>query len=137
MKCVLVCVDQSPESAGAAVVNAAIVAFARSLVGSELHVLYVADPEPDFVAHEVDTPEQRDVLAADLRERHTAIETLTRSLRADGLRASPHVVRGRVAEAILETAKKIDADAIVVGSNGHNRMRSLLLGSVTDALLRR
>lgn len=47
------------------------------------------------------------------------------------------VLHGRPADAIAEHAEKRRARMIVVGSEGHSQVGSLLLGSTTDRLLRR
>jgi nucleotide-binding universal stress UspA family protein len=45
------------------------------------------------------------------------------------------VRNGGVASAILDVADELDAEAIVVGSRGLTGVKSLLLGSVSHALL--
>lgn len=40
------------------------------------------------------------------------------------------------AEAILQSARESDAEAIVVGSRGHSGLRAKLLGSTSDAVLK-
>jgi nucleotide-binding universal stress UspA family protein len=57
--------------------------------------------------------------------------------RAAGLDATPSTaaVETTVAEAILAQADRIDADAIVIGSRGLTGVKSLLLGSVSNAVV--
>jgi nucleotide-binding universal stress UspA family protein len=45
------------------------------------------------------------------------------------------VVSGRPATVIVDEARRIDADVVVVGSRGHGRIAALLLGSVSAALV--
>jgi nucleotide-binding universal stress UspA family protein len=54
-----------------------------------------------------------------------------------GIEASARVVSraGSIAEAILQEAADVDATAIVIGSRGLTGVRSLLLGSVSHAVL--
>ena len=54
-----------------------------------------------------------------------------------GLQATPDTVSQRfsIAEAIMEHADRHDADAIVLGSRGLTGIRSLLLGSVSHAIV--
>jgi nucleotide-binding universal stress UspA family protein len=42
-----------------------------------------------------------------------------------------HIVRGSAQEMILETAKNINADLIIIGSRGRTALSSFLLGSVS------
>ena len=58
--------------------------------------------------------------------------------RAAGLQAEAHVARRRdsTASAILQEASAVDADLVVVGNRGFSPVKSMLLGSVSRAVLR-
>ena len=49
-----------------------------------------------------------------------------------GLEVKRHIVRGRAATAIIETASKVEADLIVTGSRGRGQLATMLLGSVAN-----
>lgn len=56
---------------------------------------------------------------------------------AAGLQATPRtaVARGRIADTLLYEAAELEVDAVVMGSRGLGGVRSLLLGSVSNAVL--
>lgn len=59
------------------------------------------------------------------------------STREQGVDSKAKVVEAEnVAEAILNTAKKVGADAIVISTHGRGGFRRWLLGSVTERVLR-
>ncbi|MCW2968490.1 MAG: universal stress protein [Solirubrobacteraceae bacterium] len=68
--------------------------------------------------------------------RDRANEGVERARRA-GLNAQPRTSSGRgtIAETILLAADEVDANAVVLGSRGLTGVKSLLLGSVSHALL--
>ena len=66
------------------------------------------------------------------------LEQLTAELEQEGFDASLYInsdVGARPAHEIVETARRQDADLIVVGSQGHSLIGGLLLGSVAYRLL--
>jgi nucleotide-binding universal stress UspA family protein len=44
---------------------------------------------------------------------------------------------GNVAEEIVESAKDLEADLIVMGSRGHSVLRRAIEGSISDVVIRR
>lgn len=63
----------------------------------------------------------------------STIDEAEASIRAAGVTVEPHMVQKPAAEALLDVAKEIDADLIVVGSQGMSGARRLL-GSVPNKI---
>jgi len=53
----------------------------------------------------------------------------------DEINVSGEVLFGSPESRIVETAEKMSADLIIVGSHGYNRWERLLLGSVSDSVV--
>lgn len=54
-----------------------------------------------------------------------------------GLEAKLHEPLGNVVDEILECARTLKIDGIVMGRHGHGAMYNLLVGSVTEGVLKR
>jgi nucleotide-binding universal stress UspA family protein len=133
---VLVCVDFSEATER---VLAAAINLAQS-TGLTVRVVHVAAGEAELAgydkeAFEAATPDKR---AGQLRDEHGRLQELTDRLAAAGVSAAePALVMGHTAEQIERLAGEFGADLVMVGSHGHGGLHHLLVGSVTEDLLRR
>ncbi|MEI7593979.1 MAG: universal stress protein [Actinomycetes bacterium] len=131
----LVCVDFS--DASDRVITAAVrLAASTNLT---LRVIHVAASESELAGYdnesfEATTPDKR---AGALRDEHATLEAITDRLRTAGIDAAdPAIVMGHTAKEIVRLAHDSDAELIMVGSHGHGGIHHLLVGSVTEDLLR-
>jgi nucleotide-binding universal stress UspA family protein len=58
------------------------------------------------------------------------------SLTNTGSLAVAHEREGAVVEEVLKTAREVSADLIVMGTHGHGSVYNLLVGSVTEGILK-
>jgi nucleotide-binding universal stress UspA family protein len=65
-----------------------------------------------------------------------ALETATAIARAAGVPFEVHRVEGEVVESILACAEEVKADILVAGALGRSRLARLVLGSITEKLVR-
>jgi len=105
--------------------------------GAPLIVLHAAAPEPDFVGYEVGPQYVRDQRAGQLRKEHHALGEIGEALRARGLDVKVQLQAGPTVETVLASAAQADAELIVIGAHRHGRAHRLLLGSVSEGLLRK
>ena len=127
----LIAIDGSTESAQA-VETAASLAWPD---GSRLEVLTVLPTDAELsggpwsvgVAY-VPIEDLRDRLEA---ERRRALDEATGRLRRPGLDVVARLGRGRAASVIVDTARQMGADLIVLGARGHGVIAGALLGSVS------
>jgi nucleotide-binding universal stress UspA family protein len=116
-----------------------ILAAAARLGGalrSPVCLLHVAAPDPDFLGYQTGPQVVRDQVARHWHEEHRQLQAFAEKLKAGGLEATALLIQGATAEKIIEEATRVGAEMIIVGSHGHGALRHVLLGSVSEAIVR-
>ena len=105
---------------------------------SELHVVYVGRL-PNFLMNDPDIMGFYRKLYDDVqRESLEILWRLTWEVKtAGGTVAGAHLRMGNVAEEIVESAKDLEADLIVMGSRNHSGLRRAIEGSTSDVVVHR
>jgi nucleotide-binding universal stress UspA family protein len=135
---VLLCYDGSTDA------KSAIDRAGRLLTSAPAIVLSVWEPFIDVLARvglgmtaipPLDDPQAVD--AASERNARELAEAGAKRAREAGLAAAPRTAErdGTLAAAILDVADEVEADVIVLGTRGLSGVKSLLLGSVSHAVL--
>jgi nucleotide-binding universal stress UspA family protein len=65
------------------------------------------------------------------------LETMAERLRRDGIRATGSTVEGDEVDGIVGEGRRIKADMIIVGSPGHGSLFHLLVGSVSEGVVKK
>ncbi|MBN2703396.1 MAG: universal stress protein [Pontiellaceae bacterium] len=79
----------------------------------------------------------RDLCANELKKEHSALLSISAHLRSLGIDTRAILLKGRPAELILRKAEDLEADIVLMGSHGHGVFRKALLGSISEAVMRR
>jgi nucleotide-binding universal stress UspA family protein len=131
-KHILIPVDGSPVAQKAA---EKAVGLAQAF-GSDVTLIYVIDPFPFTGLGSDFGYGQAEYLSAASAEADSATHAAQQVLRAGGVRAETLVVNAHSTwRGILDTATKVGADLIVMGSHGRHGLEKLVLGSVTQRVL--
>lgn len=105
--------------------------------GSELLLLHVAAPEPEFVGYETGPASVRQAVAHQLSAQHQQLQSLRQTMSAQGVKVTALLIQGYVTEKILAEAERWPADLIIMGSHGHGGLHHVLMGSVAEGVLRK
>jgi nucleotide-binding universal stress UspA family protein len=106
-------------------------------LAARITLLHVAPPDPAFVGYEAGPQSVRDNVAKQLHEEHKRLQAVEKQCAQRGLSVTALLVQGFPSEKILSECERMQADLIVMGSHGHGMLRHLLVGSVTDGVLRK
>lgn len=98
---------------------------------AKLNVIYVS---PDYLIRKMRIEEEKEKAAKALRER--AEDKLDDFLRGFILKETGRVEEGEPASGIVSFAEREDVDLIVMGARGLGFIQGMLIGSVTDAVLK-
>ena len=102
--------------------------------GARVVLLFISEPEPDFVGFEPGPMAVRQTVAHDLRAEHQKVEDLKASCGLPDVLALH--IQGPAVEKILSVAAEQKAGLIAMGSHGHGALYELLVGSVTAGVLK-
>lgn len=105
--------------------------------GAKIWVLHVADPEPDFVGYEPGPQYIRDIKAEEYREEHHNLQEICKNFISEDVKAEALLIQGSPVETVMEEARKLKIDLLVVGTHKHSFLHNLLQESVSMELLKK
>jgi nucleotide-binding universal stress UspA family protein len=100
--------------------------------GSNLTVLTVI---PELYLTELSDLDRKRIMDALTEETSISMEKIRSTLAAKSVESKTITRQGMPAEKILETAKKMKVDLVVVGSHGRHGAKKFLLGSVSSKIV--
>lgn len=104
---------------------------------AKLCLVHVEPPDPSFVGYEAGPQTVRDAVAEEFREEHRKLHALQKEVEAQGVATTSQFIQGPTIEKILEEVDEQEADLLVMGSHGHGALHHLLVGSVSEGVLRK
>jgi MFS family permease len=118
------------------VTSEAVLSHARTLAkadGSEIVLLQVANSAAEIFNDPAIAAD--DILAVESADK-TYMETLLARLKSEGVNASVEIREGPISETILSVAQEMKVDMIAMSTHGRTGMQKLLMGSVTEWMIK-
>jgi len=104
--------------------------------GAKVWLIHVSAPDPDFVGYEPGPQYIRDSRAEELKDEHRRLQDLRKTFLSENLRSEALSIQGSTVETVLEEAKKLNSDLLIVGTHKYGFMESFFLESVSLELFR-
>lgn len=105
--------------------------------GSKVWVVHVAEPDPDFVGYEPGPQYIRDFKAEDLRDVHRNLQTICKTFLGEEVTYEALLIQGSTVETVLEEARKLESDLLIVGTHKYSFLHNLLQERVSLKLLKK
>lgn len=104
-------------------------------LGAELHLVH-AYAMPFGVTFPYDVVVSQEVLNDVRNEATRRVQAICKRVESGGLACKAHVLGSAPVDAILDTARDVDARMIVMGTRGLTGIKHALLGSVAERVVR-
>ncbi|MDZ4401499.1 universal stress protein [Prosthecobacter sp.] len=99
--------------------------------GSDIVLMHVVPPEPLVVDFEPPA-----VPPDIFKERQRALLAMRDSLMEQGVNATAQLFGGLLLETVLAQIRQLNPDVIIMGSHGHGALYHLIVGSVTEGIIK-
>lgn len=108
--------------------------MAKAFSGS-IYLVHVEQPIKDSSGRDHGDPVAE--MTHDYPDETAKLNTLAGRIRDDGIETHAIFIKGVPSLSILEVAEKISAELIIIGTHGHGIITGLLLGGVSQAIIKK
>ena len=108
--------------------------MAKAFSGS-IYLVHVEQPIKDSSGRDHGDPV--DEMTNDYPDETAKLNALAQRIRDDGIETHAIFIAGVPSLSILEVAQKVNAELIVMGTHGHGVVTGLLLGGVSQAIIKK
>lgn len=99
-------------------------------------MVHVAAPDPDFAGFDAGPQYIRDMRADELRDEHKELQQIRDMFIDKNIESDALLIQGSTVETVLQEAKKLKADILIVGTHKHSFFYNLFAESVSVELFK-
>lgn len=110
--------------------------FIAEKTKAKIILIHVVEPEPEFVGYETGPQTVRNDVACEFHEKHKMLQNEAKHFKQAGIEVTPLLIQGPTSDVILKEAHKFNADMIIIGSHGHGALLHLIMGSVSQDIVK-
>lgn len=113
------------------------IAQAKLVPDSEIHLIHVVTLDIGVIVSETGFTYLPELQENALKEETEEVEELKKLIENDGLRCHLIVKQGIPSDVIIQEAKDLNIDLIVIGSLGHHFLYNMFIGSVATEVIKK
>lgn len=106
-----------------------------SAFNARIWLIHVTETEPEFIGYQSGPKYIRQGRANEIREEHVHLQQIAHQLRNRNIETEPLLLQGDPADLILQKARNLKCDLIIIGKHGSGGVFDVLLGSVSKQVL--
>lgn len=103
---------------------------------AKICLLHVVEDDLDFLGYEQDSQDASDHGSQEFSQEHKGLQKEVDELRKSGIDTKGLLAQGSVVDVILQKAKQLGIEIIIVGTHGHGGVHHMIFGSVSEGVLR-
>jgi nucleotide-binding universal stress UspA family protein len=100
-------------------------------------VLHVAASNPIFPGPDAEPVMTQTYINEELAREKEELQAITEHIKKQGVDADSVLLQGSIIDTIIEEAKELHADMIVMGKESHGLLYRTLLGTTSEGVIRR
>ena len=100
-------------------------------------VLHVAPPNPIFPGPDSEPITIQSYVEEELEREKDELQAITEHIQKQGIEAESVLLQGSIIDTIIDEAKNLNADMIVMGKESHGLLYRTLLGTTSEGVIRR
>ena len=104
---------------------------------SSITVLHVAPPSPIFPGPDAEPIMMQTYVNEELQREKEELRAITEHIQKQGVEANSVLLQGSIIDTIIDEAKEMQADMIVMGKESHGLLYRTLLGTTSEGVIRR
>jgi len=105
-------------------------------LSAKVCLLHVVEYDTDFPDNEPDSQDTSDQDPQEFSQEHKELQKEVDKLRESGIETKGLLTQGSIVDVILQKAKQLKIDIIIVGTHGHGGVHHMIFGSVSEGVLR-
>jgi nucleotide-binding universal stress UspA family protein len=103
---------------------------------SDVYLIHVAAPEPDFIGYKTGPDEERDSRSSKLHLEKKELERYARNLKKSGINTTSLLIQGETSKLLIQESTRLHANMLIMGTHSKSLASSVILGNISKEIVK-